>query len=103
MTTAAGAEALQESTLPDELVESTTIEELESTVRTESDGVVAEEKIRFHDEVVENLGESENEPLGHPMHDKINRDKKAEDAPEGFQGEEFKPNPEPFQRRGVET
>ena len=46
MTTEAGAEALQESTLVDELVESTTIEELESTVRTESDGVVAEEIIR---------------------------------------------------------
>ena len=45
MTTEAGAEALQESTLADELVESTTIEELESTVTTECDGVVAEEII----------------------------------------------------------
>ena len=41
-----GAEALQESTLADELVESTTIEELDSTVRTESDGVVAGKIIR---------------------------------------------------------
>ena len=44
--TEAGTEAQQESTLADELVESTTIEKLESTVRTESDGVVAEEIVR---------------------------------------------------------
>ena len=44
MTTDGGADALQESTLSDELVDSTTIEELESTGRTESDGVVAEEE-----------------------------------------------------------
>ena len=37
---------MQESTLADELVESTTIEELDSTVRTESDGVVAGKIIR---------------------------------------------------------
>ncbi len=46
MTTDGGDEALQESTLAEELVESTTIEELESTVRTESAGVVAEEIVR---------------------------------------------------------
>ena len=32
--------------MADELVESTTIEEPEATVRTESDGVVAEEIVR---------------------------------------------------------
>ena len=46
MTTDGGVDALQESTLAEELVESTTIEELESTVRTESAGVVAEEIVR---------------------------------------------------------
>ena len=46
MTTDGGDDALQESTLAEELVESTTIEELESTVRTESAGVVAEEIVR---------------------------------------------------------
>ena len=46
MATDGGVDALQESTLADELVESTTIEEPESTVRTESDGVVAEEMVR---------------------------------------------------------
>ena len=46
MTTDSGADALQKSTLDDELVESTTIEEPESTVRTESDGAVAEEMVR---------------------------------------------------------
>ena len=40
------AEALQESILIEELVESTTIEELESTVMTEGAGVVAEEIVR---------------------------------------------------------
>ena len=45
MTTDGGVDALQESILADELVEPMTIEELESTVRTESDGVVAEEII----------------------------------------------------------
>ena len=40
------AEGLQESTLTEELVESTTIEELESTVMTEGAGVVAEEIVR---------------------------------------------------------
>ena len=46
MTTDGGDEALQESTLAEELVESTTNEELESTVRTECAGVVAEEIVR---------------------------------------------------------
>ena len=41
--TEAGAEALQESTTTEEPVESTTIEELGSTGRTEVAGVVAEE------------------------------------------------------------
>ena len=41
-----GTKALQESILANELVESTAIEELESTVRTESDGVVAEDIVR---------------------------------------------------------
>ena len=46
VTTDGESDALQESTLVDELVESTTIEEFESTVRTESDGVIAEEMVR---------------------------------------------------------
>ena len=55
----AGVEALQESTATEELVESTTIEELESTVRTASAGVVAEKKgSRFHDEGLEEVDES---------------------------------------------
>jgi hypothetical protein len=41
--TEGATEALLESTLIDEPVESTTIEELESTVRTEAAGVVAED------------------------------------------------------------
>ena len=46
VTTDGGAEVLQESTLIEELVESTTIEELEFTVRTEFDVVVAEQIVR---------------------------------------------------------
>ena len=44
--TDAGAEALQGFTTTEELVESTTIEELESIERTEIAGVVAEEIVR---------------------------------------------------------
>ena len=46
VTTDGGVDALLESTLAEELVESTTIEELESTARTESDGAVAEGMVR---------------------------------------------------------
>ena len=46
MTTDGGDNALQESTLTEEPVDSTTIEELEFTVRTEFAGVVAEEIVR---------------------------------------------------------
>ena len=57
MATGAGAEALQDSTFANELVESTTIEELEFTVRGESDG----DSSQVHDEVVRDLVGGEEE------------------------------------------
>ena len=41
-----GAEGLHEFTATEELVESTTIEELDCTLRTESGGVAAEDLVR---------------------------------------------------------
>ena len=54
-----GVDALQESNLADELVESKTIAELESTLKTISAGFVAEDGSRIHEEVVKKLIEHE--------------------------------------------